>query len=188
MSFLDETMAAFLENVSSRTPAPGGGSVAATTTALAASLAGMAARFSTEHMDEADKLAKRADALRDRAASLVQEDAAVYGRVLEARRASEDVEERRRKIRAAFSDAADVPLSVAEVGAEVAEIASRLAEEGNPNLEGDALTATFLAKASVRAAATLAEINLEAAEMEDDPRCLRAAELTRIVTQSETGC
>ena len=69
-----------------------------------------------------------------------------------------------------------MPLAVAEVGNEVAGIAARLVEEGNPNLEGDAMTAVLLAEAGVRAAAALAEINLSSANVEDD-RLGRANEL-----------
>jgi formiminotetrahydrofolate cyclodeaminase len=43
-----------------------------------------------------------------------------------------------------------------------------LVEEGNPNLEGDAMTAVLLADAGVRAAAALAEINLSSANVEDE--------------------
>jgi formiminotetrahydrofolate cyclodeaminase len=59
-------------------------------------------------------------------------------------------------------------LAIAEVGNEVAAIAARLVEEGNPNLEGDAMTAVLLAEAGVRAAAALAEINLCSANVEDE--------------------
>src|SRR5919112_1291393 len=69
-----------------------------------------------------------------------------------------------------------VPLAVAEVGNEVAGIAARLVEEGNTNLVGDAITAVLLAEAGVRAAVTLAEINLSAANLDDD-RLGRANEL-----------
>ena len=98
---------------------------------------------------------------------LAQADAAAYGRVLDAYRIPRDDEERRRKIREALSDAADVPLSVAEVGAEVAGNAGQLAEAGNPNLRGDAVTATILARAAVHAAATLVEINVSAGGADD---------------------
>jgi formiminotetrahydrofolate cyclodeaminase len=69
-----------------------------------------------------------------------------------------------------------VPLAVAEVGNEVASIAARLVEEGNTNLVGDAIAAVLLAEAGVRAAVTLAEINLSSANVEDD-RLGRAKEL-----------
>jgi formiminotetrahydrofolate cyclodeaminase len=69
-----------------------------------------------------------------------------------------------------------VPLAVAEVGSEVAGIAARLVEEGNPNLEGDAIAALLLAEAGVRAATVLVEINLSSANVDDD-RLGRANEL-----------
>ena len=160
-------LARFLDMVASREPAPGGGASAAVAVALAAALTAMAARFSTEHLDDAGTVADRAEELRSRVMLLAQADAAAYGRVLDAYRIPRDDEERRRKIREALSDAADVPLSVAEVGAEVAGNAGQLAEAGNPNLRGDAVTATILARAAVHAAATLVEINVSAGGADD---------------------
>src|ERR671912_307120 len=166
--YLDLPLRAFLDLVASDNPAPGGGSVSAVAVALAAGLAGMAARLSTGQMDEAQELAGRADASRRRAAPLARADPESYGRVLDALRSQGDPETREQRIRDALSGAADVPLAVAEVGSEVAGIAARLVEEGNPNLEGDAMTAVLLADAGVRAAAALAEINLSAANVRDD--------------------
>ena len=173
--YLEQPLGGFLDLVASREPAPGGGASAAVTVALAAALTAMAARFSTEHL--ADGIAARADGLRDEAILLARADAAAYGRVLDAQQTPRDDEEaRRRKIREALTGAADVPLSIAGIGAEVAGDAARLAEEGNPNLRGDAVTAVFLAGAGVRAAAALVEINISAGGA-DDGRLSRAAEL-----------
>ena len=159
----------FLDMVASRQPAPGGGASAAVAVALAAALTAMAARFSADHLADAETIADRAEELRNRVMPLAQADAAAYGRVLDAYRTPrDDDEKRRRRIREALSEAADVPLSIAEVGVEVAGNAARLAEEGNPNLRGDALTATVLAGAGVRAAATLVEINVSAGGAGDD--------------------
>ena len=153
----------FLDMVASREPAPGGGASAAVAVALAAALTGMAARFSMDHLPDAETVADKAEGLRGRAMSLAREDAVAYGRALDAYRTPRDDEEgRRRRIREALSEAADVPLSIAEIGAEVAGIAVRFAEEGNPNLRGDAVTAVVLAGAGGRAAATLVEINVRA--------------------------
>jgi methenyltetrahydrofolate cyclohydrolase len=149
--------------------------VAAVAVALAAGLSGMAARLSAGQLADADELADRADAARRRVAPLARVDAESYGRVLDAYR-EPDSETRRERVSDALSGATDVPLAVAEVGHEVAGIAVRLIEEGNPNLEGDAMTAVLLAEAGVRAAAALAEINLSSANMEDD-RLRRANEL-----------
>ncbi len=159
----------FVDMVASREPAPGGGASAAVAVALAAALTAMAARFSADHLADAETIADRAEELRNRVMPLAQADAAAYGRVLDAYRTPRDDEEkRRRRIREALSEAADVPLSIAEVGVEVAGNAARLVEEGNPNLRGDALTAAALAKAGVRAAATLVEINVSAGGADDD--------------------
>ena len=159
-------------------PAPGGGAATAVAVALAAGLSGMAARLSADHLADANGLAERADRLRRRVAPLAQKDATAYGHVLAAYRARDDgaPEVRRERIRAALSGAADVPLSIAETGAEVAGIASRLAREGNPSLRGDAVTAALLAEAGVRASAVLVEINTTAGEISDD-RSERAGEL-----------
>ncbi len=159
----------FVDMVASREPAPGGGASAAVAVALAAALTAMAARFSADHLADAETIADRAEELRNRVMPLAQADAAAYGRVLDAYRTPrDDDEKRRRRIREALSEAADVPLSIAEVGVEVAGNAARLVEEGNPNLRGDAATATVLAKAGVRAAATLVEINVSAGGADDD--------------------
>jgi methenyltetrahydrofolate cyclohydrolase len=158
----------FLDMVASREPAPGGGASAAVAVALAAALMAMAARFSTDHLADAETIADKAEELRSRVMPLARADAAAYGRVLESYRIPRGDEERRRGIREALSEAAEVPLSIAEVGAEVAGNSARLVEEGNPNLRGDAVTATVLAGAGVRAAATLVEINVSAGGAGDD--------------------
>ena len=144
--------------------------------ALAAALSSMSARLSADHLGEATALAKRAERLRGEVLSLARADVAAYGRVLEASRIPRDDEERRRRIREALSEAADVPLSIAEIGTEVIGIAARLAEGGNPNLKGDAVTAVELAAAGVRAATALVEINISSGGA-DDGRLARTTEL-----------
>lgn len=168
--YLDLSLGEFLDRVASGGPAPGGGSVAAVAVALAAALSGMSARLSADQLADAPELADRTDASRRRVAPLARADAASYGRVLDAYHLPRepDPEARTERIRDALSGAADVPLAIAEVGNEVAAIAARLVEEGNPNLEGDAMTAVLLAEAGVRAAAALAEINLCSANVEDE--------------------
>ena len=53
-----------------------------------------------------------------------------------------------------------MPLEIAGIGVEVALMAARLAEAGNPNLRGDAVTGAVLAAASARSAACLVDINV----------------------------
>jgi formiminotetrahydrofolate cyclodeaminase len=176
--YLGLPLGRFLDLAASREPAPGGGASAAVVVALAAALSSMSARFSADHLVEAPALTERTEHLRSEVMPLARADAAAYGHVLEAYRIPRDDDEEgcRRRIREALSEAANVPLSIAEIGAEVASIAVRLAAEGNPNLKGDAVAAVEFAAAGVRAAAKLVEINISTGG-EDDGRLARASEL-----------
>jgi len=166
--FLKQTIEGFLDDLSAREPAPGGGSVAAIAIAMAAGLASMAARFSDEQLPEASRIAKTADVLRAQVVALSQEDARAYQEVLASLKASAkgDPATRRERIRSALSGAADVPLRITDAGAEVAQLAEEVARRGNGNLKGDAITGALLAHAGAQACALLVRINLDG--MEDE--------------------
>ena len=183
--YLDEPLCAFLDQIAAREPAPGGGAAAAMTVAMAAALVAMAARFSASHLDSAADLCTHAEMLRARVAPLAQADANAYQQVIEAMRLpgkpnAKAAKARNLAIRKALDQAAEVPLRVAELGADVATLAATLARDGNPNLRGDAITAAQLAAAGTRAAATLVTINVGAT----DPRALRAQRLADAAGQS----
>jgi formiminotetrahydrofolate cyclodeaminase len=135
----------FLDEVAARTPAPGGGAVAAMTAASAAALVSMAARFSS-----APEVAEAGDSLRARLVALAAADAAAYTEVLSTRGAARQEALRR---------ATEVPREIASVSSEVAGLAGRLAAEGNPRLHGDARVAELIAGAAATAAGVLVDIN-----------------------------
>ena len=159
-SFLDEPVRGFLDQLAARTPAPGGGGAAAITGAMAAGLVAMAARFSARQLPEAGELAEEADRLRYMASQLLDMDARAYAAVLDAGRQPGDDRQRGERTREALLGAAHVPLEIAGIGARVAALAAQLAEAGNPNLRGDAVTGALLAAASARSAACLVDINV----------------------------
>ena len=167
-----------LDTIAAETPAPGGGSVAAFVTEMAASLAAMAARFSHE-WDGAAGAVAQAETLRHRAAPLAGEDAVAYENVLTALRMPQELEPEVRDtlIGETLSRAADVPLAIAECAASVAELAAEIAVCGNQNLRGDAAAAAILAASGARVAANLVEINLST--MEGDDRVERARAICR---------
>ncbi|MGH3519049.1 MAG: cyclodeaminase/cyclohydrolase family protein [Haloechinothrix sp.] len=158
------TVGQFLDDVAARTPAPGGGGVAAVAVGAAAALVAMAARFAE---GELTKLADRADRIRAEVIPLVEADAEAYGAVLDAYRLPRQQPDRLEQIATALRAAADVPLRIAQAGSEVATLASRLATQGNRNLVGDAHTAVLLAEGATRAAAGLVRINAEAGKLDD---------------------
>jgi formiminotetrahydrofolate cyclodeaminase len=117
----------------------------------------------------------RPSELRVQALELAERELTSYAPVLEASRLPKDDPRRTEKLDAALSDAADPPLEIARVAAEVEQRATGLATRGNRSLEGDANTAAELAGAARRAAARLVEINLSARA--DDPRSTEARQL-----------
>jgi formiminotetrahydrofolate cyclodeaminase len=139
----------FLASVADATPAPGGGSSAAVTAALAAALVEMAARLASS-----DGAADQARALRARALRLAHEELSSYAPVLEAR------DEREREL--ALAAASEPPAQIAETAAEVAELGVEVASSASAAVRGDALTGVTLAEAAASAAFRLVEINLGA--------------------------
>jgi methenyltetrahydrofolate cyclohydrolase len=158
-SSLDQPIQEYLDRLASRTATPGGGGAAAVTAALAAGLVAMAARFSVTQLPGAGDLAARADELRCRAADLADIDARAYQAVLDAPPGQR---------REALAGAAAVPLEISEIGAQVAEMARLVAEAGNKNLRGDAVTGAVLAAAAARSAACLVDINADLGGLEPE--------------------
>jgi formiminotetrahydrofolate cyclodeaminase len=144
---IKEPLESFLDAVAEATPAPGGGSSAAITAALAAALVEMAARLAS-----ADEAAERARALRAQALRLAEEELSSYAPVLEARTPDDRS--------AALAAASEPPAQVAAVAAEVAELGADVASSSSPAVRGDALTGVVLAEAAASAACRLVEINL----------------------------
>jgi formiminotetrahydrofolate cyclodeaminase len=147
---------------------------------MAAGLVAMAARLAHE-WPKATEVIERAEVLRSQMATLALADEDAYAKVIEALRLPPESPARPAQLEAALSDAANVPLAIAEAAAEVAMLAALVAQEGNERLRGDALVAAELAKAGARGAAELVAINLAG---RDDPRIGRARDLAA-ATQRE---
>ncbi len=174
--FLQLRVEHLLESVAARTPAPGGGAAAAVVTGLAAGLVAMAGRFADPASIPAD-LVQRADGLRARAAPLADADAAAYGRYLDAVRLPREPDPAARKaaMAEALSDATDVPMSILQIAAAVADLGRQLLDGGNPRVYGDAGAGVLLAAAAAETAALLVAENLASAPA--DPRARTAAVL-----------
>ncbi len=182
--YLDLRVGQVLADLSAPTPEPGGGAVAALAVTLAASLCAMTASLSTRQLTgpgpDAGSLAERAGQLRDEAAPLAQADADGYRAVLAAQRTGGQ-----QAVRAALLAASDVPLRVAQIGAEVTGIAATVAASGNPAVRGDAITAALLGAAGAQSAALLVQINLAGAAGDGRPgqAARLAAEAARLAAE-----
>jgi formiminotetrahydrofolate cyclodeaminase len=146
---------------------PGGGTLAATTAALAAGLCQKLARRSRVCWSEAGGAEAQAETLARRLGDVLRANATAHERALAAldgRDASPLAE--------ALARAAEMPLALAEACADVAALAETVAHRCEPGLRPDAATAALLAQAASTAAAHLVEVNL--AVHADDRRAARA--------------
>lgn len=159
---LDGSVREFLDEVATPTPTVTGGAVNAVTAASAAGLVSMVARLSSA-MPDAETIVASVDDLRAKAVKLAETDSQAYAPVLAARRRSTDDPERNSALRVAYVEAAQPPLRLAELAAELAEIAADVAARGKKSLRGDAVTAATLAAGAARASTSLARVNLAAA-------------------------
>jgi formiminotetrahydrofolate cyclodeaminase len=170
MALLDRSLRELLDDVAARGRTPGGGSVAALVTALAAALLAKIARTSTAWPDSRG-VAAQAESLRDRAAPLAQATAEEYEAALQAREDEGESGERRDfALGRAYARAAEPPLQIARAAADVAELAVVVARNGDPAFHADAVIAALLAAAAASSAAELVGVNLTASARDERVR------------------
>ncbi len=161
-----------VDELSSDSPAPGGGSVAALCGSLSAALSSMVAALTwTKKGLESRRpamggLGRRAQILKDWFLEAVDRDARAFDAVLAARRllARTDAERATRQaaVRTADLEATRVPLGVVERAVEALELALEAARDGNPASISDAGVAGLCALAAAEGAAYNVRINLPA--------------------------
>jgi len=182
----DLSLRALLDELAGPREVPGAGSSLAAALAMAAATVQMAARLSTESWPEASGIAAQAEALRDRARALVDEDAESYSRALEALRVrgqAEDIQERRDwELGRATGSALEPPLALVRAAADLAELCREAAIHVAPHVQADVGAAAALAAGVARGARELVAVNLTA--LPDDPR---VAEADRLVALAESA-
>ena len=151
----DDTIAAFLDQLAARTPAPGGGATAALHAAQAAALLAMVARYSDGPKYDAglmNRVVTEADALREDALVLAEADAKAFGRVAAAyrlpRATEQETSARSAAISSALAAAARPPADVVRAALLLVSLAEDLLPAGNRNVITDVATAAEAAPAS----------------------------------------
>jgi formiminotetrahydrofolate cyclodeaminase len=173
----DLSLSDFIRDLSAPTPAPGAGGALAAGTAMAAALAQMTAAISAERggsdLDDHQlaSIALRASELGEQASGLGGADADAYASVIEAMRIDKDDPERGARVAAALSAAAEPPLVISAVAAEIAELAEQVVIGGRYSVRGDALAGVLLAESACCGATRLVRIDIGPAA---DPRVAQA--------------
>ena len=169
----------FLNELSTNSPAPGGGSVAALAGSLGAALSSMVAALTHEKKEMLDskplmdEVGVEAQQLKDRLAVLVEEDTQAFNKVMEANRlpatTDEEKDIKKESLDSANKYAIQIPLETAQKCLRVIELSQELVTNGNPNSVSDAGVAAEVALAGLRGACMNVMINLS--EIDDTSYC-----------------
>ena len=181
---LDKTLNAFLDELASGSPTPGGGSVAALSGAMAAGLLTMVCDLTigrTQYADfeeDAKVLRARAETLRTELQQLVQADVDVFNRFSAAyklpRTTEADAASRRAAIQTVAKQATEVPLRTARTAVALLALCAPLARHGNRMAVSDVGVAVLLIQAAVPSALLNVGINLNMLEDQMFTRQVRA--------------
>lgn len=179
------TVDRFADEVSSESPAPGGGSVSALAGSLAAGLAAMVANLTVGKKGyepawgELSGLAERAQAVKDRLIKAVDDDTEAFNAAMAAMRMPKGTPEERAArdaaLEAGYQQATRVPLETAQACLEALALAKEAAEKGNVASASDAGVAALLARAGVEGGALNVLTNLGSVKDEAFKTACRAA-------------
>ncbi|HZT42228.1 MAG TPA: glutamate formimidoyltransferase [Chthonomonadaceae bacterium] len=171
----------FLDRLGAAQATPGGGSVAALAGALAAALVRMVSGLTMGKKgfegvaEEMASLRNRGETLAAALTAAIDEDSAAYEAVMAAyglpKGNDAEKAQRTEAIQAAMQQAAEVPLRVAEMCREAAEMALTALRQGNPNASSDGAVALLLALSGLEGAALNVATNLDAIQ---DPEFIAA--------------
>jgi len=167
----DKSVKDFLENLSSKSATPGGGSVAALSGALGAALISMVANLTIgkdgyQNMQEdIMKVLHESESLRCDYEALIEKDMDAFNNFMAAmvmpKNSVQQKEARKQKIQDALIQAALVPLEIAEKSEKLLDICVEISKIGNKNVISDAGVGAILAEAALEGAILNVKINLK---------------------------
>ena len=176
MRLTEKAFTELLDTLAAATPTPGGGSASALAASVGLALLEMVSAMTRTRTgnDESRRALDQVQAsiahLRDRAVSLVDDDAAAYDAVVTAYRLPKTSEADRAArsvaVQSALRGAAEVPLEVMRVCQAALAAGVEVARHGNPSAASDVGVAVELLMAALRGARLNVAVNLSAL---DDP-------------------
>jgi methenyltetrahydrofolate cyclohydrolase len=164
------TLASFIDELASSSPAPGGGSVAALSGALGAALISMVCNLTIGKKkyagveEDVKKVLAQSEALRKQFLDLSEKDTVAFNKVMEAFSLPKDTEPqkalRAAAVREATKEATLVPLEVMKHCIDALALAQEVAAKGNVNSVSDAGVSGLMLHAACQGAALNVRINL----------------------------
>ena len=168
------TVRDFVDELSSDSPAPGGGSVSALAGSMAAALASMVAVLShtkkgfESKQKDLERIAVRGQQLKDQLLAAVDADTAAFDKLLEAMRLPKEDPNRDAAVADATVAASEVPLRVLEACPEIVELCREIGRIGLQASLSDAGVGVQMARAA--AAGAYQNVLINVANLSDDRR------------------
>jgi len=166
---VDMSIKAFANETASESPAPGGGSIAATVGALGVSLGTMVANLSAhkrgwdDRWEEFSDWAEQGQHYKDQLLHLVDEDTRAFNKIMDAfglpKKTEEEQKTRKQAIEDASKYAMEIPFKVMETAYRSIEVMRAMAENGNQNSVSDAGVGALCALTAVEGAYLNVKIN-----------------------------
>ena len=197
MKLIDMTVAGFIDELASDSPAPGGGSVSALNGAIAAALTSMVGNLTIGKKKYADveeemrEIVSRVSEIQKELLEAVDKDSDAFNVVFAAfkwpKETAEEKAARSAEIQRGTKIAADVPMRVAEKAAELMPLIEKVIMKGNQNSITDACCAMMACRYAVIGALLNVRINLGSIKDETfvKEHADRAAELEKQVNETE---
>lgn len=170
------TIEDFMDELASNSPAPGGGSVAALSGAISASLTSMVSNLThnkkkyKEYWDEVEKIGVKAQFLKKKFLEMINKDTDVFNEIMKATKLPKKTDEEKEKRAIAIEEATKLatlsPLQMMETAKEMLPLIERIKEIGNKNAISDAAVSAIMLIASLQGAYLNILINI--ASIDDD--------------------
>jgi methenyltetrahydrofolate cyclohydrolase len=170
MKLSEKTVSGFLSELSSNSPAPGGGSVAAFAAALGSALTSMVCRLTIGKkkyaavQPEMEEVVKKSEELRMEFERLIDADTDAFNEVMRAyslpKETPDQLAARTTAIQLASKQATMIPLTVMELCERSVPLIEAIAAHGNANSLSDAGVAALMTEAGCLGAKMNVDINL----------------------------
>jgi len=170
------TISEFCDELSTDSPAPGGGSVAALCSAMSGALSAMVSNLTfskkgyEQVWDEVKELSEIGQDIKERSLSAIDKDTQAFYDMMDAARLPKKTDEekkiRNEAIQVTTKKAILVPLETLEIALEAAKLSAQISKIGNSNALSDAGVGAITANAAAKSAYLNVKINMGSIEDE----------------------